>query len=202
MMALIAAVCSFGPGPLAAPLADDPVAVGAPAPSWTLLDSKGLEHSLAGFKGKFVVMEWTNHECPYVVKHYSTGNMQALQTWATGQGVVWLSVVSSAPGKQGHVDGPRAEAVMADKGHKCTAMLLDPTGETGRAYGAKTTPHMFVIDPEGRIIYMGGIDDRPTPDPADVPGARNHVRAALEEALAGRPVSVPKSQPYGCSVKY
>jgi peroxiredoxin len=201
-MTPITAVCSIALGLVAPAVSEEVVSIGSPAPAWTLSDSKGQEHSLADFKGKFVVMEWSNHECPFVVKHYRTGNMQKLQGWATEKGVVWLTVVSSAPGKQGYVDGPGANALMADKGHKSTAMLLDPTGTTGKAYGAKTTPHMFVIDREGKLIYMGGIDDKRTPDPADVPGARNHVRAALEEALAGKPVSVPTSPPYGCSVKY
>lgn len=176
--------------------------IGAPAPAWTLTDSNGKTHSLSDFRGKVVVLEWTNHQCPFVVKHYSGGNMQALQKWAKERGVVWLSIVSSAPGKQGHVTAEQANALMKEKGFHSAAMLLDPTGVAGRAYGARTTPHMFIINERGVLVYNGAIDDKPTPSAADIPGSTNFVKNALEEHLAGKPISRPTSQPYGCSVKY
>jgi peroxiredoxin len=176
--------------------------VGHPAPAFTASDSNGAARSLADFRGKLVVLEWWNPECPFVGKHYGSGNMQRLQKAWTGRGVVWLTVDSSAPGKQGYVDGAKANALMKEKGGAQTAVLLDPDGKIGRAYGAKTTPHMFVIDAKGTVVYAGGIDDKPSTDQADVGTARNHVQVALEEAMAGRPVSTPTSQPYGCSVKY
>ena len=176
--------------------------VGQPAPAFTLPDSSGKAHALADFAGKLVVLEWWNPECPFVGKHYASGNMQKLQKEWTAKGVVWLTVSSSGPGKQGHVDGAKAEALMKEKSGGPTAVLLDPDGKVGRAYGAKTTPHMFVIDAKGRVVYAGGIDDKPSTDPADVHTARNHVAAALGEVLAGKPVSTPTSSPYGCGVKY
>lgn len=172
---------------------------GTKAPAFTLADSNGKKHSLASFAGKYVVLEWTNHQCPVVVRHYKDGHMQATQKWASEKGVVWLAVVSSAPGKQGHVTGAQANDVMKAKGHNCAAMLLDPTGEVGKAYGARTTPHMFVISPNGTLLYNGAIDDQSSNDPG---ASRNYVKAALSEAMAGKAVSVPTSQPYGCSVKY
>jgi peroxiredoxin len=176
--------------------------VGRPAPGFTLTDSNGTPRALAGYRGKLVVLEWWNPECPFVGKHYGSGNMQTLQKTWTGKGVVWLTVDSSAPGKQGHVDGPRANALMKERGASPTAVLLDPDGKVGRAYGAKTTPHMFVIDARGTVVYAGGIDDKPSTDRADVAPARNYVQAALDETMAGKPVTTPTSQPYGCSVKY
>jgi peroxiredoxin len=178
------------------------VEIGKAAPSFSLPSTAGKTVGLSDYKGKYVVLEWTNHDCPFVVKHYSSGNMQATQKWAKEKGVVWLSIVSSAPGKQGHVTAEQGNQIMKEKGFHSTAMLLDPEGKVGMAYGAKTTPHMYVIEPNGNLIYMGGIDDKRTPTPADVKTARNHVKAALEEALAGKAVTVPTSQPYGCSVKY
>jgi peroxiredoxin len=176
--------------------------VGQPAPAFTLTDSNGKSHSLASFQGKTVVLEWWNHECPFVAKHYGSGNMQKLQKEWTGKGVVWLTVSSSAPGKQGHVDGAKANALMKEKGGASTAVLLDHDGKVGKAYGAKTTPHMFVIDPRGKLVYAGGIDDKPSTDQADVATAKNHVSAALAEVLAGKPVTTATSAPYGCGVKY
>jgi peroxiredoxin len=176
--------------------------VGEPAPAFSLTDAHGTARSLAEFKGKFVVLEWFNHDCPFVGKHYNSGNMQALQADATGRGVVWLTMASSAPGKQGYLTREQALAIIAARGAHQTALLLDSDGAVGRLYGAKTTPHLFVLDPEGRIIYAGAIDDRPSTDPADIPGATNYVRRALDEALAGQPVSVPSTKSYGCSVKY
>ena len=176
--------------------------VGAPAPAFTATDNTGASRSLAGFKGKWVVLEWHNNGCPYVKKQYESGNMQKLQKEWTAKGVVWLTVISSAPGKQGYVTASEADAYVKDKGAAPTAVLLDPPGTVGMAYDAKTTPHMYVIDPSGRLVYNGAIDDKPTTDLGDVPGARNYVSQALTEAMAGKPVSIPTTKPYGCSVKY
>jgi len=176
--------------------------VGQAAPAFTLADSNGKAHSLADFKGKVVVLEWWNHECPFVAKHYGSGNMQKLQKEWAAKGVVWLTVSSSAPGKQGYVDAAKANALMKEKQGAPTAVLLDHDGKVGKAYGAKTTPHMYVIDAKGVLVYAGGIDDKPSTDQADIATARNHVAAALAEVTAGRPVSVATSQPYGCGVKY
>ena len=176
--------------------------VGQPAPAFTAPDTAGRSRSLAEFEGKVVVLEWWNPECPFVGKHYGSGNMQKLQKEWTGKGVVWLTVNSSAAGQQGHVDGPRAMSLMSERHGASTAVLLDPTGAVGRTYGAKTTPHMFVIDAKGTVVYAGGIDDKPSTDTADVATAKNYVAAALAEVTAGRPVTVASSQPYGCGVKY
>ncbi len=176
--------------------------VGAPAPAFKAVDSYGKEHALADFGGKTVILEWTNHDCPFVRKHYGTGNMQALQREATGQGIVWLSVISSAPGTQGYVEGPEANRLSKERDAVPSAVLLDPKGEVGRSYDARTTPHMYIIDPDGTLVYMGGIDDRPTANWDDVKAAKNYVRAALSDLAQGRPVATPVSRPYGCSVKY
>jgi peroxiredoxin len=176
--------------------------VSEPAPDFKLTDSNGTPHSLGALKGKFVVLEWVNFDCPFVAKHYGTGNMQRLQKAYAGQGVVWLSVNSSAPGKQGNFPAARVNALLKEKGAAPTAYLIDADGTAGRAYGAKTTPHMFVIDPKGTVVYAGGIDDMPSTDAADVATAKNFVAAALDEALAGKPVTTASSAPYGCSVKY
>lgn len=175
---------------------------GEPAPEFTLTDSKGTSHNLSDFRGKLVVLEWLNHECPFVKKHYSGGDMQKLQKEYTDKGVVWLSIISSAPGKQGHRTGPQADADSKDKNASPTAVLLDPAGTVGQKYGAKTTPEMFVIDKEGKVIYAGAIDSIKSTNPADVAKAENYVRQALDAALAGKPVPTAKTQPYGCSVKY
>lgn len=175
---------------------------GQPAPAFALTDSNGKARSLGDFKGKYVVLEWVNHSCPFVGKHYDSGNMQRLQKAWTAKGVAWLSVNSSAPGKDGYVDGTQANALTRAKGAAPTALLLDPDGKVGRAYGAKTTPHMFVIDPQGKVIYAGGIDDKPSTDQADVATAKNYVSAALGEALAGGAVATASAPPYGCGVKY
>jgi peroxiredoxin len=176
--------------------------VGQPAPAFTLTGTDGKTYSLADFEGKYVVLEWINHDCPFVKKHYGSGNMQKLQKKYTEQGVVWLSVNSSAPGKQGNYPPEKANELTAEKGAAPTALLLDPDGTVGKAYGAKTTPHMYVIDPKGVLVYAGGIDDKPSTDQADIATARNHVDQALTEALAGKPITVASSTPYGCSVKY
>jgi peroxiredoxin len=175
---------------------------GEVAPDFTLTDSKGTSHKLSDFRGKLVVLEWLNHECPFVKKHYSGGDMQKLQKEYTAKGVVWLSIISSAPGKQGHRTGPQADVDTQDKNASPTAVLLDPAGEVGQKYGAKTTPEMFVINKEGKMIYAGAIDSIKSTDSADVAKAENHVRQALDAALADKPVPTPKTTPYGCSVKY
>jgi peroxiredoxin len=176
--------------------------IGAPAPAFTLNDSNGRALALTDLKGKTVVLEWTNHDCPYVGKHYRGNNMQALQKKWTGQGVVWLSVISSAPGLQGHVSAQQANKLTADRGAAPTAVLFDPTGKVGRAYGARTTPHMYVIDREGALVYMGGIDDQPTARLEDLKVAKNFVDQALGEITQGKPVSVTGARAYGCSIKY
>lgn len=182
--------------------ARDAVTPGKPAPDFTLRDAKGAEVRLSSFKGKVVVLEWTNHDCPYVKKHYGSGNMQALQKEATGRGVVWLTIGSSAPGQQGHVNGLEAEKLTTDRKASPTSFLLDPDGRAGRLYGATATPHMFVIDPAGTLAYMGAIDDKPTTNRDDVPTARNYVREAITAVLAGQPVKTASTRAYGCSIKY
>lgn len=176
--------------------------IGKPAPAFSAMDVDGKERSLSEFAGKVVVLEWTNKDCPFVKKHYGSGNMQALQKEITGKGAVWLTVLSSAPGKQGHLEGPAAKAQMTEAGGAQTAYLLDPTGVIGKSYGAKTTPHMYVVDAKGTLVYAGGIDDKPSANPDDVKTAKNHVRAAIDELLAGKTVTTASSQPYGCAVKY
>ena len=176
--------------------------VGEPAPSFTATDSNGKSHSLSSYRGKFVVLEWHNQGCPYTKKHYDSGNMERLQKEWTRKGVVWLTVISSAPGTQGYVTSEQENDYLRRMNAAPTAELLDPTGDLGHLYGAKTTPHMFIINPEGVLIYDGAIDDRPTSDEADIVTARNYVSLALSEATSGKPVSTPTSRPYGCSVKY
>jgi len=195
-IAVLAGGIGFGDAAMASPR------VGEPAPAFTGIDSHGSTRSLSDYRGETVVLEWTNRDCPYVRKHYDSGNMQALQKKATADGIVWLSVISSAPGKQGHATPELANAVAAKEGASPTAIILDPEGTIGRAYDARTTPHMYVIDDEGTLVYMGGIDDRPTASRADVEGAENYVLAALADVAAGKPVQTPTSRPYGCSVKY
>ncbi|MFP5449480.1 MAG: redoxin domain-containing protein [Alphaproteobacteria bacterium] len=177
-------------------------AIGKPAPAFSAVDSNGKTRTLAEFRGKTVVLEWTNEGCPYVQKHYNGGAMQGLQKRAAGDGVVWLSVISSAPGKQGYKTAAQANAWKTTSGAAPSAILLDPKGDVGRAYGAKTTPHMYVVNPAGTLVYMGGIDDKNSADPASLKGATNFVVAALDDLKAGRAVARPVSAPYGCSVKY
>jgi peroxiredoxin len=176
--------------------------IGTPAPDFTAVDSQGVQHALADYRGKIVILEWTNHQCPFVGKHYNTGNMQALQQYATGSGVTWLSVISSAPGTQGYVSGPEADALTARRQAAPTAVLLDPQGVVGRLYDARTTPHMYIIDATGTLVYMGGIDNKPSTQHADVKTATNYVRIALDEVRSAKPVSTPVTRPYGCTVKY
>ncbi|WP_425990276.1 redoxin domain-containing protein [Brevundimonas sp. TWP2-3-2] len=204
---LTLAACQQAEAPAAAPATGATPAVATTgraqvAPAFTLIDSEGVARSLADFRGKTVVIEWTNEGCPYVQKHYSSGAMQALQREAVADGVVWLTVISSAPGKQGHVEGEGARAWRTRNNAASTHLLLDPEGTVGKAYGAMTTPDMRVIDGEGRILFTGGIDDRPTNEVRDLEGANNFVRAALEDVEAGRPVRTAYAQPYGCSIKY
>jgi peroxiredoxin len=176
--------------------------VGQPAPAFTATDSNGRQVSLADFKGKTVVLEWTNPDCPFVQKYYSGGDMQKLQADARKQGVVWLTVNSGAPGKQGAMTGADANAKLRQLGSAPSAYLVDSSGTVGRAYGAKTTPHMFVIDPAGTVAYAGGIDNMPTANPADIARAQPLVKLALADLAAGRAVETSSSKPYGCSVKY
>jgi peroxiredoxin len=176
--------------------------VGKPAPTFTLTDSKGKPHNLADLKGKTVVLEWVNYDCPFVKKHYSSKNMQKLQKEYTAKGVVWLSINSSATGKQGSFTAEEINTRMKAEGALPSAYLVDTDGKVGRMYGAKTTPHMFIIDKEGTLVYAGAIDNTPSADPEDVAGAKNLVKVALDEVLAGKTVSTPTSTPYGCSVKY
>ena len=175
------------------------IALGKPAPDFRLNAADGRVVSLSDYSGKTVVLEWSNPECPSVKKHYESGNMQKTQAQAAAGGAVWLTVNSSAQGKQGHMTPEEAKAFAAGQQSRRTAYLLDPEGKVGRSYGAKATPHMYVIDPAGTLVYRGGIDDKPD---GAIEGARNHVLAALGELKAGKPVSVPASRPYGCSVKY
>src|SRR3954470_21119589 len=181
--------------------ADSP-AVGTNAPDFSLTDSKGKTQSVSQYKGKYVVLEWFNPECPFVKKHYGSGNMQKVQEEFTKKGVVWLSIDSSAPGLEGNLTAEQANAKMTEWKTKQTALVLDPEGKAGRTYGAKNTPHMFVINPEGKIVYEGAIDSKATPNPADITTATNYVKVALDEALAGKTVTTPNSRPYGFSVKY
>jgi hypothetical protein len=176
--------------------------VGRAAPNFTLADANGRSVSLSDFRGRTVVLEWNNPECPFVRKHYGSGNMQRTQAAAARDGVVWLTINSGAPGNQGHMTGAQARSFVTSSGARPSHYLLDPGGDVGRSYGARTTPHMYVINGAGTLVYAGAIDDRPTANPADIEGARNHVLAALAELKAGRAVSVATSRPYGCSVKY
>lgn len=178
------------------------VETGAAAPAFSVRDASGRTRTLEEFRGQTVVIEWTNFGCPYVQRHYSGGSMQATQRDVTANGVVWLQVISSAPGEQGYLDGAGALArVQTDNAHP-TATLLDPTGVMGRAYGARNTPQMFVINPQGRVVYQGAIDDRPTARASAAEGATNYVRAALDDLAAGRAVRTATTTPYGCTVKY
>lgn len=178
------------------------VEVNQPAPDFTLTDSKGQEHALSDYKGKFVVLEWVNYECPFVIKHYGSGNMQKLQKDLTSQDVVWLSINSSAEGKQGYFSADEINQMMTQKNVSSSAYLLDTDGAVGKMYGAKTTPHMYIINPEGVLVYQGAIDDKSGFDPQEIPTSHNYVMAAFDEAKAGNPVSVPVTKSYGCSVKY
>jgi len=176
--------------------------IGEPAPDFTATDSNGKTHRLSEYKGKYVVLEWHNQGCPYTRKHYDSGNMQRLQKEWTAKGVVWLSVISSAPGTQGFVSAAEENDYLKRMNASPTAVLLDSTSAVARLYAAKTTPQMFIIDPGGALVYNGAIDDHPTSDASDIPASKNYVTAALQEAMAGKKISEPATRPYGCSVKY
>lgn len=176
--------------------------VGQPAPAFSALDAAGRSVNLADFKGRHVVLEWVNPGCPYVRKHYDAQNMQATQKGATAKGVVWLAVNSTAADHGDYLAPARMAAWMKAQGAAASAMLMDQDGKLGRAYGARTTPHLFVIDPKGQLVYAGAIDSRPSANPADIATATNHVNQALAESLAGKPVSTPATRAYGCTIKY
>jgi len=196
------ALISAAVAALAAPAFSAMPQIGQPAPEFTAKDSKGTLVSLSQYRGKTVVLEWTNADCPYTHKHYASGNMQSIQALAQKSGVIWLSVISSAPGKQGYVNGPAADALTQSRGATPTAVLLDPSGTLGRLYGAKTTPHMFVIDKNGALQYMGGIDSIATADAGDIPHAEPYLKEAMLAVTRGDPVAHAVTTPYGCSVKY
>jgi len=172
------------------------------APDFSLTDIKGNEVSVWDFSGSIVVLEWMNPDCPFVKKHYDSGSMQLLQRTYVEKGVIWLTINSSAPGKQGNYSNDDWRRIAAELSIASTAVLLDPTGETGKAYGAKTTPHIFIIDAYGNIAYKGAIDDKPSTDSADIAGSKNYVKAALDELIEDELVTTPSTEPYGCSVKY
>ncbi|MBK6880387.1 MAG: thioredoxin family protein [Elusimicrobia bacterium] len=186
---------------LAAPLCAE-VKTSQPAPDFQLTDVDGKKRTLSEHKGQWVVLEWINHGCPFVRKHYEGGNMQALQKEFSARGVRWLSVCSSAKGKQGHMTPGEWRDTVKSKGSRATAVLLDPNGDVGRLYGAKTTPHMFIIDPKGVLVYQGAIDDTASADSADIPSSTNYVREALNQGLSGKTIENAETKPYGCSVKY
>jgi peroxiredoxin len=196
---LITLLTSIAAGTLMA--ADSPK-VGSAAPDFSLPDTKGKTHSLADLKGKWVVLEWFNPQCPFVKKHYGSGNMQKLQQEYAGKGVTWLSINSSAPGKEGHLTADTAGQTLSDWKMDSTTLLLDPDGKAGQAFGAKNTPHMFIINPEGKVVYEGAIDSKATANPADIASSTNYVKVALDEGLAGKSITNPNTKPYGCSVKY
>src|SRR5437764_12740998 len=196
---LLTAITAFAAGALYAP--DVPPAAGA-APDFSAPDANGKTQSLSPYKGKYIVLEWFNPECPCVKKHYGTDNMQKLQKEYTDKGVVWLTIDSNAPGTEGNLTPEQAEKVATSWKTQQTALLLDPDGKVGRAYGAKNTPNMVIINPEGKIAYEGAIDSKATPNPADIPSSTNYIKSALDQSLAGKSISTPQTKPYGCSVKY
>jgi hypothetical protein len=184
------------------PNANAAVEIGQPAPDFTAVDTKGVERSLSDFKGKNVVLEWSNHECPFVVKHYEPKNMQKIQKEATDNGTIWLTIVSSATGKQGAIDAAASNKVIEEVGAHSTARILDPLGKIGKLYGAKTTPHMFVINKEGNLAYMGAIDSDSGFGKGAIENATNYVSSALTSLNAGEQIEVESTKPYGCSIKY
>src|SRR5213082_1788746 len=176
--------------------------VGSAAPEFSLPDASGKTHSLSEYKGKYVVLEWFNPECPFVKKHYGTDNMQKLQGEYTDKGVVWLTIDSNAPGNEGNLTPEQAQKIMAQWKTKQTALLLDPESKVAKLYGAKNTPNMVVISPEGKIVYEGAIDSKASPNPADIPSSTNYVKNALDESLGGKAVSNAQTKPYGCHITY
>ncbi|HEY4282844.1 MAG TPA: thioredoxin family protein [Chthoniobacterales bacterium] len=199
MKSLLIAFTAIAAGTL---YASDIPPVGSAAPDFSTPDTHGKAQSLSQYKGKYVVLEWFNPECPFVKKHYGTDNMQKLQEEYTGKGVVWLTIDSNAPGTEGNLSSDQAQKVMNSWKTKQTAFLLDSDSKVAKLYGAKNTPNMVVINPEGKIVYEGAIDSKASPNPADIPNSTNYVKVALEESLSGKPVSNPNTKPYGCSVKY
>lgn len=199
-----AAVAAAGGGAtyLLARPAEAAVALGAPAPNFSVADASGRTRTLSEFAGRTLILEWNNNDCPYVRKHYDSGNMQGTQRDAIAGGAAWLTVISSAPGEQGYVTGAQALDIARTRNASPTAILLDPTGAMGHAYDARTTPHMFIINAQGRVVYQGAIDDRPRAAPSSLQGATNYVRAALTDMSAGRAIATAQTTPYGCSVKY
>lgn len=178
------------------------VKAGDQAPDFETEDTNDNKIKLSDYKGKIVVLEWTNHQCPFVKKHYASNNMQNMQEKYMAKGVIWLSIISSAPGKEGHINKEEAKKVRESTGVKSTATIIDDTGAIGHKYDARTTPHMYVIDKEGKIAYMGAIDDKPSTRVEDIAIAKNHVATALDAVLEGKKVQLPQTIPYGCSVKY
>src|SRR5438552_6062834 len=183
-------------------LALDSPPVGGAAPDFSLSDAVGKTHSLSQYKGKYVVLEWFNPECPFVKKHYGSGNMQKLQEEYTGKGVVWLTIDSNAPDTEGNITPEQAQKIMSGWKTHQTALLLDPESKVARSYGAKNTPNMVIISPEGKIVYEGAIDSKASPNPADIPSSTNYVKAALDESLGGKAVSNAQTKPYGCHITY
>lgn len=201
--AFAAATLLLGMATQAHAAAATPYKLGDVIPAATqLTDQNGKAHTLGNYRGKVVVLEWTNYGCPFVHKHYDSGNMQKLQETYTGKGVIWLSVISSAPGKQGYLTVNDAPAAIAKMGFKGTAVMLDPTGALGQSFAAETSPHMFVLNAQGKLVYMGAIDSIPSFNKEDIAKADNYVSDALDEVLAGKEVSTPQTNPYGCSIKY
>lgn len=182
--------------------AESTARIGQPAPAFQAVDADGKARSLSEFAGKTVILEWTNHECPYVRKHYNSATMQTLQKDMAKDGIVWLSVISSPPGEQGYVEAAKARELTVQRDAAPAGILLDPNSKVARAYGAQTTPHMYIIDPKGTLAYMGAIDDKPSSNPASLNGARSYVRQAVAEMKAGKPVSEASTKSYGCAVKY
>ncbi|MBV8484424.1 MAG: thioredoxin family protein [Verrucomicrobia bacterium] len=192
----------FGVLALSAGAALAGVEIGQSAPNFSLPDTNGQTHQLSQYKGKWVVLEWYQPDCPFVRKHYGSGNMQALQKEFTAKGVVWLSIDSSAPGQEGNYPADKLNQIASTQGAARTALLLDPDGKVGHAYGAKTTPDMYIINPEGKLVYEGAIDSKPTTVVADLKTATNYVKVALDDSMTGKSVSQTVTRPYGCSVKY
>lgn len=196
---IVSAITTLAAGALYA--ADVP-AVGTAAPDFSAPDSNGKTQSLSEYKGKYVVLEWFNPECPFVKKHYGSDNMQKLQGEYTGKGVVWLTIDSNAPGTEGNINADQAKKIIDSWKTKMTALVLDSESKIAKAYGAKNTPNMVVINPEGKIVYEGAIDSKASPNPADIPSSTNYVKAALDEALGGKAVSNAQTKPYGCHITY
>lgn len=201
-MKMRSSLCALVISMLLMPLSRAEVAVGSSAPNFSLPDTRGRTHQLSDYHGKVIVLEWYNPDCPFVGKHYKSGNMQQLQKEYTAKGVVWLSVDSSAPGEQGNYPAQKLNEISGQVGAVWTALLLDPEGKVGRVYGAKTTPDMYIIDSKGTLVYRGAIDNKRSTNLGDVKTATNYVRQALDAVMAGKPVPTASTQPYGCSVKY